>query len=158
MADSADIKENQENQPELEKNVNKFLKTFMHVYRNSDDELDDSIQSHPVFVSNPYTDIEFVRPSDIDLSYPSPSECTNSSEMYDIDINYEQTYGIDSSYHPLSMNVDPSVISTHDIDLSFNSPPMHVEHDINIDNVTHCEIEMNYNETPVNDLETLREL
>ena len=158
MADSADIKENQENQPELEKNVNRFLKTFMHVYRNSDDELDNSIQSHPVFVGNPYTDIKFVRPSDIDLSYPSPSECTNSSEMYDIDINYEQTYGIDSSYHPLSMNVDPSVISMHDIDSSFNSPPMHVEHDINIDNVTHCEIEMNYNETPVNDLETLRDL
>ena len=60
MAGSADViqgnqdtQENQENKPELIKNVNKFLNTFLHVYRNSD-ELDDSIQSHPVFVGNPY--------------------------------------------------------------------------------------------------------
>jgi len=99
MAGSADVipgnqetQEYQENKPELKKNVKKFLNTFLHVYRNSN-EFDNPIQSQPVFVSDPYIDIEFVRPSDIDLSSPSPSVCTNPLEiaMYDIDMDYTQT-------------------------------------------------------------------
>ena len=102
----------------------------MHVYLNSN-EFDNSIQSQPVFVSKPYIDIEFVRPSDIDLSSPSPSVSTNPSEiaMYDIDIDYAKTPGIESSYSQFSLHDKPSEISMHDIDLSPESPSLHVEHD-----------------------------
>ena len=105
-------------------------------------------------------DIEFVKPSDINLSYPPLSVCTNPSEtaMYDIDIDYTQTSGIDSSYLPPSLHNNPSEISMHDIELSHESPSMHVEHDNVIDYVTHCETEMNCPEIPVHDQQTVQDL
>ena len=143
MAGSAYL---QDSQSKINKLIEKFINKSVHV-NSLNDELGSPSQSFPLLHDKPYIGINYVRPSEIDLTSPHPSV---HEDNYDgsgdnlmnanpyIGINYVRPSEIDLTSPPLSVHEDTcsedGIIFHDDVETdNFNLPiDIPVQHTVEI--------------------------